>query len=160
MLLKLESIACALPPAELLVLILCCGLREANRHFCILCLRGDLGLAERFISQFEPLIRLMVVWLHSRILEPPRGWCAGEELAAQRKDWRAAHTTTAVKAKPLEPQLGLRVINTTSPATSNPLFDPFHSPQGDHDLHFEKYGCSTTKLRGEVHWQYAAVNLG
>jgi len=85
------------------------------------------------------------------MLEPPRGWCAREELTAERKDRMTARTSTAVKAKPVEPQLGLLVINTTSPATSNPLFDPFHSPQGDPDLHFEKHCCSTTKLRGEVH---------
>lgn len=108
-------------------------------------------LAECFISQVDPLIWFTMVWLHRRMLEPPRGWCAGEDPTAGRKDKMTVRTSATVKAKLVELQLGLLVINTTSPAASNPLFDAFHSPQGDYDLHFEKHCCSTTKLRGEVH---------
>lgn len=82
----------------------------------------------------------------------PHSWEEGQD--------DCSHHSATVKAKLVELQLGLLVINTTFPAASNPLFDAFDSPQGDYDLHFEKHCCSTTKLRGEVHWQYAAVNLG
>lgn len=86
-------------------------------------------------------------------------WCAGEELTSKSTE-RLLAITLQSKQNLVEPLLGLLVINTTSPAPSSPHFDHFHNPQGDHDLHFEKHCCSTTKLRGEVHWQYTAVNLG
>lgn len=101
--------------------------------------RKHVCLVKCFFSQVKPLMWFLILWLHRLMLEPCRGWHAGQELTAGRKDGTTAHTSTAAKAKPVEPQRGLLVINTTSPTTSSLLFDPFHRPQGDHDLHFEKH---------------------
>lgn len=172
MLLKLLSTACVFPSAEPLVLTLCCSLHEANRHFRILCLHGELGLETDLV-----VTECMFAWqsISSTRLNPwsgswwcgskgshwshPEAGCAREKLTAEGKDRMTTRPSTTVKAKQVEPQLELLVINNTS-ATSNPFFDPFHSPQGDHDLHFEKHCCITTKLRGEVYWQYSVVNPG
>lgn len=160
-LLKLVTTACVLASADLLVFTLCHSLQEANTSvFCVF--RVKWAMTEHilaFFSLVDSLTRLTVVRLHRRVLQLPRGWCAGEALTAKRKDRMTAITRAIVKAKRVESQLRLLVINTTSPAASKPLFDPFHSPQRDYALHFETHCCSTAILRGEVYWQYTAVNL-